>query len=269
VSDFLLLFGPALAALAACACAAPLVGAFLHARGSAILGLALPQAALLGLVVGQVLVGHTHTTAASLAPLFGSAVAVVLALVLLYTRERSSGSEASRAAAVFVVAGAAVVLVGHLAPAGALEVEALMRGEILGVGSAELAVVLTTALLVVAHVAWRWRFIAAVGEDRVAAALHGCDVRREELAFAAAVAAVAVVCTATLGPLPLFALLVLPPLGVQRMAWSTVAFLVLSVLVGLVGSGVGALIAFEIDAPLGASVVLGNAVVALLVRRFA
>jgi len=269
VSELLRLFGPALGALAACALAAPLVGTFLHARGSALLGLALPQAALLGLVVGQALAGHTHGGAAPTAPYIGAAGAVVLALALLYSREHATASEAPRAAALFVVAGAAVVLVGHLAPAGALEVEALARGEILGVGTPELAFVLVTAALVVAHVVWRWRHLASVGEDRVAAALHGSSVKREELAFAAAVAAITVVGTATLGPLPLFALLVLPPLAVQRMAWSTAAFLVLAALVGLVGSGVGALIAFELDAPLGASVVAGNAAVALLVRRFA
>jgi ABC-type Mn2+/Zn2+ transport system permease subunit len=272
VSEFLELFGPALVALFALAATAPAIGAFLQARGAAILGLALPQVALFGTVLGGALGAalgagaHAHLGTAS--SYLWAAVATAAALLALGASRRGGASTAARAAALFAAASAGTVLVGDFAPAGALEAGALARGEVLAVGADQLLVALATALLVAAVLATRWRRFAAVGESPAHAAVSGLAVAREELVFGSAVAATCVVGTATLGPLPLFGLLVLPPLAVRGLFWSMASFLVLSVLAGLIGTGLGALLAFEADLPLGASTVAGNALVALVLRRF-
>jgi len=67
-----------------------------------------------------------------------------------------------------------------------------------------------------------------------------------------------------IGPLPLFALLVLPPLGARGGAPSMASFLRRSALVGFLGALTGATLSFGADLPLGASVTLGSACVSLV-----
>lgn len=267
--EFVELFGPALVALLALAATAPAIGAFLNARGAAILGLALPQVALFGTVVGAALGSGAHAHVGTTASYLWAAAATAGALVALGPRRGREVATAARAAALFAAASAGTVLVGDFAPAGAFEAGALARGEVLAVGASKLVVALVATAFVAVVVATRWRRFAAVGESPSSAAVAGLAVAREELLFGAAVAATCVIGTATLGPLPLFGLLVLPPLAVRGLVWSMASFLVLSVVAGLIGTGLGALLAFEVDLPLGASTVAGNALVALVLRRFA
>jgi zinc transport system permease protein len=63
----------------------------------------------------------------------------------------------------------------------------------------------------------------------------------------------------TLGPVMLFGLLVLPPIAARRPARSMTSYLVLSSALGLIAVALGIVASFELDLPLGASVVAAAA----------
>jgi len=109
-SELLGLFGWSLAALAALAATAPLVGVFLFARGAAFQGLVLPQLAAFGVALGYAVapsLGHAHTHAIAAADgvhLAWAAAGVLAGLAALTALARRPGSEPARLAALFVLA---------------------------------------------------------------------------------------------------------------------------------------------------------------------
>jgi zinc transport system permease protein len=273
------LFGFALLALGATSLSAPLVGAFLHARGTAFHGLVLPQLATFGVALGYALsplwarldnsdlghAGHDHAVSASdLAHLVWASAGVLLGLGVLTWLARRRGSESARLAAAFAVASGGTVVCAELSPYGNIHIDALLSGEVLAVGRADAALVLVIALATLGLVVWAWRDVTLAIHDRGFARALGVPVTHIDVAAALCTAALVVGGTLALGPLPLFALLVLPPLGVRRGAPSMASFLVRSALVGVLGATSGAALSFGADLPLGASVVAGTALVALL-----
>jgi ABC-type Mn2+/Zn2+ transport system permease subunit len=273
------LFGLALLALGATSLSAPLVGAFLHARGTAFHGLVLPQLATFGVALGYALsplcarlddsdlghAGHDHAVAASdLVHLVWASAGVLIGLGVLTWLARRRGSESARLAAAFAVASGGTVVCAELSPYGGIHIDALLSGEALAVGRADAALVLVIALATLGLVVWAWRDVTLAMHDRGFARVLGVPVTHIDVAAALCTAALVVGGTLALGPLPLFALLVLPPLGVRRGAPSMASFLVRSTLVGLFGATAGAALSFGADLPLGASVVAGTALVALL-----
>jgi zinc/manganese transport system permease protein len=271
VSIYLELFGASLAALACLAVAAPAFGAFLHARGTVLQGLALPQAALAGIAIGALIegaghahAGHTHTGSGIA---FGwAAVGTLLGLCAVGVRWRSSGVENGRAAVVFCVASALAVLLPTFSPTGALHLEARTRGEILAIGGADLIAVAAATAVVVATLVRTWRHVLLVGQDPTAARVHGLSVLRTNLVFNGCVAVVTVVGTATAGPLATFGLLVVPAIGCQAGAPSMRAFLARSSMVGLVGASLSVALSFWADLPLGPCVVVGCLPATLVAR---
>jgi ABC-type Mn2+/Zn2+ transport system permease subunit len=276
------LFGCALLALGATALSAPLIGAFLYARGTALQGLVLPQLATFGVALGYALsplfarapeaghghgghAGHDHAVAAAdVTHLAWASAGVLVGLGALTWLARRRGSETARLAGAFAVASGGTVVCAELSPFGGLHLDALTSGEALAVGPADAGLVLALASVTIGLVAWAWRDATLVMHDRPFARALGVPVARIDAAAALCTAALVVGGTLALGPLPLFALLVLPPLGVRRGAPSMAGFLVRSALAGFVGATVGAALSFGADLPLGASVVAGTALVALI-----
>jgi len=274
VSIYFELFGASLAALAALALVAPPVGAFLYARGTALHGLALPQAALAGIAVGALVDalghgadGHHHHHGPSLgSDLAWAGVGTLVGLAALGFRSRVGGSESGRAAGVFCLASAAAVLLPSFAPTGALQLDARARGEILAIGTTDLALVLVASAVVAVLLLRGWRSVLLVGQDPLAARVCGLSIARTNALLNGCVAAITVVGTATAGPLAIFGLLVVPPLGCHAGAPSMAAFLRRSVAVGALGAVLAVAMSFEADLPLGPCVIVGAAVAALLAR---
>ncbi|MEZ6016940.1 MAG: metal ABC transporter permease [Planctomycetota bacterium] len=278
LSTVIELFGWALLALAATSLAAPLIGGFLYARGTSFHGLVLPQLATFGVALGYALspwlagsmgahAGHAHGGAgdAAVSDLYHlafGALGVVAGLCALTWLARGRGSESARLAGAFVIASGGTVLCAQASPFGGLHLEALLSGEALTVGRADALLVLGASLATVALVVWAWRDLTLVGHDRAFARALGLPVARADVALAAATAAIVTVGTLALGPLPLFALLVLPALGARAGAGSMRAFLARAALVGVSGASAGAALSFGLDLPLGAAVVAGSAATA-------
>jgi ABC-type Mn2+/Zn2+ transport system permease subunit len=285
MSELLQLFGASLAALAAVALAAPLIGSFLHARGTAFHGLVLPQLATFGIALGHVApplaalvgldgiagwlaagtgdnahAGHEHggVGAAHVDLTLGWAtLAVGVGLGLLTWLARRPGSDSARLAGAFAVATGGTALCAQLSPTGALHLGALMGGEALAVSHGDAWRVGLVCLVTVAFVVWRWRDLSMALHDREFALALGVRVVRLDLWLAVATAALVIVGTLALGPLPLFALLVLPPLGARSGARSMAGFLTRSTLTSVMGAATGAALSFGADLPLGASIVAG------------
>ncbi|MCP3919894.1 MAG: metal ABC transporter permease [bacterium] len=275
------LFGWALAALAATAVAAPLAGAFLYGRGTAFQGVLLPQLATFGVALGFALHPRLFGGSGAAGELPGgvepspsvllawaAVVTTVGALLLAWLRARErpgADAEGARVAGAFAIASGGALIAAQLAPFGGLHVEALLHGEALAVGASDAALVMGASALVVLGTVWSWRDLTLVGQDPAFARALGLGTARCELALAVGTCMIVILGTLTLGPLPLFALLVLPPLAARRRAGSMATFLALSSALGLVGAALGAGLSFGADLPLGPSVVAGQGAVLVLV----
>jgi len=279
--ELLSLFGPALLALAALSLAAPVIGVFQHVRGAAFQGLVLPQLAAFGVALGYAVSpwlvdssaselgaahrGHTHAVGASdVYHLSWAGAAVLVGLAVTTALARRPGSESARLAALFAVASGGAVVCAQLSPFGGIHVTSLLSGEALAVGTGDAALVVIVALVTLAAATWAWRDVTSVLQDPDFARAIRLPVRRIDAALGLTSATLVVVGTLSIGPLPLFALLVLPPLGARGGAPSMASFLRRSALVGFLGALTGATLSFGADLPLGASVTLGSACVSLV-----
>lgn len=277
LTTFIELFAWPLAAVMLAATAAPLMGVFLHARGAGFHGIMLPQLATFGVALGFALYplfghgqGHFHEPEPAYLFLW-AAIAVAVGLIYLAIAKRGvseAGRESSRVAAVFVVASGGTVVASQLSPHGGLHVEALLSGEALASGAGDVGLLGLVTLGILGVVLCGWRDLTASGQDPLFQRALGRSPRRWDLMLSALAGVLVTVGSLTVGPLPLFALLVLPVLTVARHARSMASFLVVAPLVGVMGAGVGAGLAFWIDLPIGVGVVVGCVAVAAASSTF-
>ncbi|MBL8857767.1 MAG: metal ABC transporter permease [Planctomycetes bacterium] len=279
-ADRISLFRWALAAAFAAGIACPIAGVFLAVRRTSFQGIALPQFATAGVVFGFVLlpwwiehIGLGDVSAAD--ALSGSHAAMNYHLAwaaaftfaglaaLVWTGRRSHGSEIGRVAAAFAIANAATYLFGRLSPIGKGHADELLTGEVLGVGLHEfetLAVVLGAALLAFV---WFHRDLVLVSYDRETARVLAKRAGSFELLLNVIIGLVVAVGTMTLGPTMLFGLLVLPPLAARSWSRSMTQYFVFAGGFGALAVLLGVVISFELDLPLGASVVAAAALTLL------
>ena len=275
-ADRISLFRWALAAAFAAGIACPIAGVFLAVRRTSFQGIALPQFATAGVVFGFVLlpwwVDHigigglsaTDALSGSHAAMnyhlaWAAAFTFVGLAALVWTGRRAHGSEIGRVAAAFAIANAATYLFGRLSPIGKGHADELLTGEVLGVGLHEfetLAAVLGAALLAFV---WFQRDLVLVSYDRETARVLGKRVGAFELLLNVSIGLVVAVGTMTLGPTMLFGLLVLPPLAARAWSKSMTQFFVLASAAGVAAVAIGVVLSFELDLPLGPSIVAAAA----------
>ncbi|MDZ4772985.1 MAG: iron chelate uptake ABC transporter family permease subunit [Planctomycetota bacterium] len=274
------LFRWALSAALIAGIVCPIAGVFLLVRRTSFQGIALPQFATAGVVFGFAIlpwwiehIGLGDLTAESAlsdthaAMNYHFAWAAVFTFVglaaLVWTGRRNLGSEIGRTAAAFAIANAATYLFGRLSPIGKGHADQLLTGEVLGVGLHEfetLAVVLGLSLLIFV---WFQRDLLLVSFDRETARVLGKHVTAFEGLLNVVVGLTVSVGTMTLGPTMLFGLLVLPPLAARRFASSMTNFFLLSSGIGVLAVVLGVVISFELDFPLGPSIVAAAALALL------
>jgi ABC-type Mn2+/Zn2+ transport system permease subunit len=254
----------------------PIAGVFLYVRRTSFLGIALPQFATAGVVFGFVLlpwwIGHVGigdlTTATALSDTHAAmnyhfAWAAVFTFgglgALAWAGRRGFGSEIGRVAAAFAIANAFTYLFGRLSPIGKGHADELLTGEVLGVGVHELemlVLVLGFALLVCV---WLHRDLLLVSYDRETARVLGKNVTAIEVLLNVITGLIVSVGTMTLGPTMLFGLLVLPPVAARRFSHSMTQFFVIAAALGVGAVVMGVVISFELDFPLGPSIVAAAA----------
>jgi ABC-type Mn2+/Zn2+ transport system permease subunit len=252
----------------------PLLGAFLLVRRTSFYGIALPQFATAGMVLGFVVlpwwVAHvglggldvdtalTDSHAAMNYHLAWAALATFVGLGALLLAGRAGGggaSEIGRVAAAFAIANAATFLFGRVSPIGRAFVDELFSGEVLTVGVHEFETLAVLLALVLLSIAWFHRDLVLVSFDRETALVLGKRVLAFEALLTLLTGVTVAGGTLTLGPTLLFGLLVLPPLAARAFARSMREMLLLSAALGLAAALGGSAASFALDLPLGPAIV--------------
>jgi len=266
-------------AILATGLAAPVLGAFLLLRRTSFHGLALPQFAAAGIAVGFLLLpwvvalgafgsvpveevaGDSH--AAHSYHLIFAALGTFIGLAALVAPQDRLGMESARMAGAFATASAVTILCANASPFGEIFVNGILTGESLVVGPREFATLATTLAVSVVLLFLLRHDLVLASLDREAAIVHRRPVRSLEAVFAALLGGSIAVGTMSVGPVMLFGLLVLPPLGARRLATSVRSFFALSAAVGLASTAAGLLASFWIDLPPAPCVVAAAAIATL------
>lgn len=280
LSTFIELFAWPLTALALVAVAAPLVGSFLVARGTAFHGIALPQVAAFGVSVAFACLpfvesvpwalagddghGHSHGAMDPSRPYLVVCTAVFVIAALALFEGWSSGDtfgkrkdQGTMVAATFAIASGGTALAAQLSPLGGIHVGALLGGETLSTGPVDAAALGLVTALVVAGTALFWRAITLAGLDPEYARAAGKKPALANLILHTMTAALVIAGSLTVGALPMFALLVMPAMAVRSRSSSMARYLLMAPLVGASSAALGAGLAFKFDLSMDASVVAG------------
>jgi len=254
----------------------PLIGTMLFLRRTSFYGIALPQFAAAGIVCGFAAIPwwFEHIGFGGLTPeealadahaainyhFLWAAAFTLSGLYSLAWLGRRGGSEIGRVAAAFALANACTYLFGRLSPVGLSFVTELFQSEILSVGRHEIEVLAGAYGLAFVLTCAFHRDFVLMSFDRDYAIVLGKRVFGLELLLNSLIGITVAVGTIIVGPTLLFGLLIVPTLVARRWAKSMSALLVLAPVVGLVSTLLGILISFELDLPLGASIVAATLV---------
>ncbi len=257
----------------------PVIGAWLFVRRTSFHGLALPQFAASGVAFGFLLLpwfvaqglfgglpleevaADTHT--ALNYHLCFAALGTFAGLSLLIMVGDRLGTEGARVAGAFAVASAVTILCAHRSPLGEIFVHGILTGESLVVGRHELETLAVVLLGGLGVLVWWHHDLVLVSMDPESAQVLGRPVRRIELLFMIVTGLSVSVGTMSVGPMMLFGLLVLPPMGARPFARSMRGFLWKSAGLGALGALLGLFVAFSVDLPPSPCVVATSAFCAL------
>jgi zinc transport system permease protein len=236
----------ALAGIGLAAVAGPF-GCFVVWRRLSYFGDTLAHAALLGVALSLLL---------NLGVVVGVfATAVLVALLLLALRERSSLSSDSILGLLSHGALAAGLLALSFMTWVRFDMMGLLFGDLLAVTRSDLAVLYgggATVLLVL----WRiWKPLFAATVNRDIAAAEGLQPRKAELLFVIMLAAVVAIAIKIVGALLVTAMLIIPAAASRRFASTPRQMVILSVAVGVGAVLAGLWFSFRWDTPSGPSVI--------------
>ncbi len=254
LDDFLIRAG--LAGLGLAIASGPL-GAFVVWRRMAYFGDATAHAAVLGVALALAL---ELPVAAGVAV---SAAAMALAV----------SSLAGRGLAIDTLLGALAhsalalgVLGVSLAAHRAIDLEALLFGDILATTRGDLALVWGGALLVLLLLRWRWSAMLTATVSEELASASGIDPRRERMILALALALLVAAAIKVVGALLVTAMLILPAAAARPFAKAPEAMALGAALAGALSVGIGLRAAWALDAPAGPAIVVAAAALFALSR---
>lgn len=254
-----LLFGPGMlfrnavlgGLLVALVCS--LLGVYVVLRRMVLLGVALPQAGAAGIAAAFWLTGHAHDSGGTHAgALVGSLLATFGALGLLLGARQGSASPAEWGmGALFAISSAATVLFVALNPSGDLEVTNLLRGELLAISDADLAMIaVASCAALLLFFAFRREILLASFDPEFARTIGRRPARADALLFLLLGGTIAVGVMEA-GPLVVFGFLVLPALAALRVAPGLGSALAISAAIGALCSVGGFELAYRADLPTG------------------
>ena len=260
------------AAIAGLVC--PLIGTMLYLRRTSFYGIALPQFAAAGIVFGFVVLPWwgMHFGLNGLTPdealsdvhavlnyhFFWASIFTFGGLFSLVWLGQRGGSEIGRVAAAFALANASTYIFGRISPVGMSFVSELLQSEILSVGPHELEVIAWAYSLVFAVMWFFHRDFVLLSFDRDYAQVLGRQIVGLELLLNGLIGITIAVGTIIVGPTLIFGLLVIPTMAARKWVHSMTGLLTLAPLIGLLSSGLGVLVSFKLDLPMGASIVAAS-----------
>jgi zinc transport system permease protein len=229
------------------------LGVYLVLRRLVLLGVALPQAGAAGVAAAFWLTGHAHQPgSAHTSALIASLAATFGALGLLVVGQRGGRSPAEwGVGALFAIASAVTILFVAVNPTGDLEVTNLLRGEMLAINDADLAILAVVSLVALALFLSFQREILFASFDPVFARTVGRNPLRADALLFALVGTAIAIGVMDAGPLVVFGFLVLPPLAALRVAPGLGAAIAISAAIGAFCSVGGFALGYRIDMPTG------------------
>ena len=225
---------------------APAVGFFLVERKASLIGDGLGHVAFAGVAFGYLL---------GISPVLTALVAAVVgALTIEWLRTRG-GAAGDQALVFYTGIAAGVVLVSR---AGALNVNLFqfLFGSILTVTRNDLWTVLVLGIGALATIAVLFRGLVATVLDEEGSRVAGVPVTRLNVVVAVLAALTVAVSMRIVGILLIAALMVLPVIAANRVAWSLRSTFALSMAFGLGSVISGLCIAYYADTPPGGTIVL-------------
>jgi ABC-type Mn2+/Zn2+ transport system permease subunit len=230
------------------------LGVYVTLRRIVLLGVALPQVAAAGVGLVFWLTGHGHgggEDAHGTARIGALAATFAALLFLLRARRHSVTPPEWRVGALLAVSMSATILFVALNPRGDLELTGLLRGDLLAIPDADLAVLIIAWLLTaVLFVLFRRELLLVSFDPEYARTLGFATSRYDGLLYALLGVAIGLG-VMTAGPLVVFGFLVLPPLAALGVASSLGAVFALSAGVAGLSSLGGFALAYRADLPAG------------------
>jgi zinc transport system permease protein len=253
LDDFLL--RAVLAGLIMVVIAAPM-GCLMVWQRLAFLSDTLGHAAVLGVGLGLML---------QLEPIFG-VLAVALVIVFSLSRVSSFNSALSETTLAIIshtgLAGG-IILVGLL-PGPAVNLEAILFGDLLATTSADLLILLLTTVVLLVLLLRHWRAFVAVSVSREIAQAEGIEVRRIQFLMYIMIALLVAVMMKVMGVLLIAAMLVIPTTSARLFSRSPEQMVYISGLYGLFALGGGITSSFHFDWQTGPAIVVSATVLLLL-----
>lgn len=244
----------ALAGLGVALAAGPL-GCFVVWRRIVYFGDAVAHASILGIALSLVFS----------APVFAGALAAAIVMALAVSWLSARGMAADTALGVLAHAAlAAGVVAVTLIPGVRVDLVAYLFGDILAVGTADLAVIWGGALLVLGLLAWRWQALLTVTLSPELARAHGIDPRREEVVLTLALALMVAVAIKVVGILLIAALLIIPAAAARPFVRTPETMAIAAILIAAGSTLAGLLFSLRYDTPTGPSMVCAAAALFLV-----
>jgi ABC-type Mn2+/Zn2+ transport system permease subunit len=255
--DFLLRNSVYTSVLVGFAC--PLVGVFLVMRRLVFMGVALPQISSTGVAIalslplwfGFNLAAHGTHSAHELA-FFGSITFSLTAiLVLAFLERRGRGQSEGRLGTAYVVAAALGILLLSKNPYGEIGWLDMLKGEVIAVHNADLALTAAALTLILATLGLFHKELLLVSFDREMAMILGRNVVFWDVLLYLLIGLTVSMAVLSVGPLIAFGFLLIPALTAHLFARNMRQFTMLASLVGGAAAFLGFWIAYQWDMPVG------------------
>ena len=239
--------------------ACPLVGVFLVLRRLVFMGVALPQISSTGVAIalsvpmwlGVIQPEHAAHSEHLLAFAGSMTFSLGAILVLAFLERRGRGMPEGRLGTAYVVAAALSILLlskNRFAEAGWLD---LLKGEIITVDNADLAMTAGALAFVLAVLGLFHKEILLVSFDRTMAATLGKNVVFWDVLLYLLIGLTVSMAVLSVGPLIAFGFLLIPALTAQLFARNMRQFMILSSLLGGASAFIGFWMAYQWDLPIG------------------
>jgi ABC-type Mn2+/Zn2+ transport system permease subunit len=239
--------------------ACPLVGVFLVLRRLVFMGVALPQISSTGVAIalsvpmwlGVMRPEHAAHSEHLMAFAGSMTFSLGAILVLAFLERRGRGMPEGRLGTAYVVAAALSILLlskNRFAEAGWLD---LLKGEIITVDNADLAMTGIALALVLAVLGIFHKEILLVSFDRTMAATLGKNVVFWDVLLYLLIGLTVSMAVLSVGPLIAFGFLLIPALTAQLFARNMRQFMILASVLGGVSAFIGFWMAYQWDLPIG------------------
>ena len=230
------------------------LGVYVVLRRMVFVSAAVSEAAGFGVVLAFAAQAFLGAPAFLADPLLGAAVVAILASRLFVGDPiRLHLSRESVLGVVFVLSGAAALLLGSRIPQETHDIQHVLFGTAVMVRTADLIAVSAVAVALLSLHAWARRGLALATFDPDGAAVQGLPVRLLDVSLFLAIGLAVAVTTHAIGALPVFALTVLPAVAALALVRRLAHALVLSGALGLVSGAAGYVAAYLLALPVGAS----------------